>query len=339
MSMTTSSVLIAGLAGAVFMSSHGRELAEQGKHESELWMALDRFASDVAEAQDFFSCADQSVTFEVPDRDGDNVNEMVEYSWSPGGPLQYTYGASGTAVDLTQPLDTLSMRWRSTEPQTTSSSETYDPPGYIFQSHQANWNGDGGFLNSDSGFDNEVTIPETYVTGDLLVAGIVIATEQGDPITANANWTRIFQRNSGNNYSVAVFYTYNPNGSSVTFDWPDKGRSNAVVAHFLAPSTGGYLDQSVVNSGNSNSPTAPATTASEVNSLVVRMLGTRQSSVPEDAANMPDHTTIYFRSGTGSRPAIGMTVQTLPSAGPVAAADFGLTSSQNFTSATLVFAP
>ena len=338
-SLTTSSILVAGISAAVFMSTRGKELADRGKSEAQLWMALDRFTTDVAEAKEFFSCTDQSVTFQVADRDGDNVDELLEYSWTPGGALQYTHGSAGTPIDITQPLDDLTMRWRTSTPQTEDPAESFDPVGqYIYQSHRSRWKGDGGFFNFDSGFDNTVTIPETYMSGDLLVAAITVATAQTDEITANASWNKTFQVEV-NNISFAVFTTYSPSGGSVTFDWPDKGRSYAVVAHFQSPGASGFLDDFATSTGTSNSPAAPAATAAHANSLIVRVLGTRQSSSPEDAANMPDHMPIFFRSGVSSRPLVGMAVRSQVNAGGVPSANFSLGSSQNHVAATLVFAP
>lgn len=338
-SLTTSSILVAGISAAIFMSTRGKELADEGKSESELWMALDRFASDVAEAKEFFTCTDQSVIFEVADRDGDNTDELIEYSWSPGNALQYTYNGAGTPVDVTDPLDTLDMRWRTSPPQEESADSSIDPPGqYLYQSHRAKWVSDGFWILG--GVSNTVTIPETYQAGDLLVAAITTGKRQSGDITTNSSWTKIFQtdRQSGN-FSLAVFYTFAPSGSSVSFSYPTQTESHAVVGHFQSPTSTGFMDDFATNEGNSGSPGAPAALASSPNSLVVRVIGTRQKDVLQESSHISGHMPIYFRSGSNERPTVGIAVQSLATSGTVPAANFNLSGTNHFATGTLVFAP
>jgi prepilin-type N-terminal cleavage/methylation domain-containing protein len=98
LAMIVAGLLMAGMASALVVAGRAADTAT-GDAEAvvDSRQALDRIAADLNHATGFVSHTTTSVTFTVPDRDGNNTAETISYSWSgtAGDPLTREYNNSG----------------------------------------------------------------------------------------------------------------------------------------------------------------------------------------------------------------------------------------------------
>lgn len=333
MSLTTASMLVAGIATSVFLASEGREIAIQSQMgTSQTQAGLDQLRQDLAEAKTFYSRSATGATFTVEDRNGDGSDETLQYNWSTGGALMY-YDPYAGGISITDNLDHFEMTWRSNAPQESASAVTFDPVGqYVFQSFT---NNDGSLLGSTS---LNMSLPNTYQSGDLLVAVVAVDGDQAGSITASSPWTKIGEVNKTSDLSLAAFYCFYPSGN-VNFSWNSWDHCHAVIAHFSAPGTSGSVDGIVVNQGNSSTPEAPTITANHANSLVFRVLAVEQVVILDDSTNFPGHMPLLYRTRALVGPGLAVAYRNFASSGSIPAGNFHLSESKDFCSATVVIHP
>ncbi|MCK4276137.1 MAG: prepilin-type N-terminal cleavage/methylation domain-containing protein [Phycisphaerae bacterium] len=89
-------VLAVALGSTMILSARANEQAVQLVETPNNQGIVKQIASDLQLAGAFTERTDTSVTFTVPDRDGDNIPETISYAWSgiPGDPLVYRYNNS-----------------------------------------------------------------------------------------------------------------------------------------------------------------------------------------------------------------------------------------------------
>lgn len=112
-SMGSATMLIAGLASALFTSSSAMSLdsGSQAKRQQSAEIQADLMA-DLQYALNFSERTANAVTFTVPDRDGDSNPETIRYAWSgtAGDPLTYEYN-NGTAVTLADDVQSFDLSY------------------------------------------------------------------------------------------------------------------------------------------------------------------------------------------------------------------------------------
>ena len=101
MAMGLAAMLMGGLASTIYISS--RALDGAGSAPVQTLSAaetMDDVMADLQYALSFSERTANAVTFQVPDRDGDDSPETIRYSWSgtPGDPLLMEYNGSAPAV-------------------------------------------------------------------------------------------------------------------------------------------------------------------------------------------------------------------------------------------------
>lgn len=90
LAMAVSGILVGAMGAALVTASSALERGEGAVDYDRIAAeALDDLQSDLAEATSFFERTTRTVWFSVPDRDGDDVEEHIRYSWSgnAGDPL------------------------------------------------------------------------------------------------------------------------------------------------------------------------------------------------------------------------------------------------------------
>lgn len=101
-SLTSASILTAGLATSIAISS--RSLTGGGKAVTRAKSAevQANMLADLNQATAFSARTATSVTFTVPDRDADNLDETISYSWTglPSARLTYSYNGSAPTTIL-----------------------------------------------------------------------------------------------------------------------------------------------------------------------------------------------------------------------------------------------
>ena len=101
MAMSAATMLMGGLASTIYISS--RALDSGGSAPVQTFRAaetLDDVMADLQYATSITERTANAVTFDVPDRDGDDMPETIRYSWSgtPGDPLSMEYNGGAAAV-------------------------------------------------------------------------------------------------------------------------------------------------------------------------------------------------------------------------------------------------
>jgi len=100
--MAVMTILMGSLASAILVASKSIEppssTVDSNRQAAE---AANQITEDAAYAINFTERTRKSITFQVPDRDGDNMPETIRYAWSgtSGNPLTYEYNG-GSAVTM-----------------------------------------------------------------------------------------------------------------------------------------------------------------------------------------------------------------------------------------------
>jgi len=144
-SVAIMSVLAVACGSAVVLATRAMDLSVEPIETSCPSEAADRIVADMQTALTFTECADNAVTFTVPDRDGDGLPETLRYAWSgdEGDPLTLTCN-DGQPVVVATDVRTFSLSYlrqtpASATPQVQETEEMAlithdDAPGGTLQS-------------------------------------------------------------------------------------------------------------------------------------------------------------------------------------------------------------
>lgn len=334
-SLTTASMLLAGLMTSVLIANRASELAGARQNSSlRNSAALDRLRSDLAEAAPVLARSATSATLSIGDRNADNNPETIQYRWlGAGTPLQMSSN-TGAWQSLTTDLENFQFAWQSCQPQSIiPTPPTLEPiPSLVFQSRTL-------ASNTLIGRSVSIAVPSTFRTNDLLILATAVTGNQAGSITAPAGWFKAGEETDRDNrVSLAVWFSLAPPGSSVNISWQGLSNCYATLAHFQVNGGLPLLVAGNITDGVSAQPKAPAADALVNNSLVIRVLGATGPLVDAEATNMAGHLPIALRRSLLSDPIIGMTYRH-GSQGSTGLAEFNLPSSARYVTATLVFSP
>ncbi|MGB9625033.1 MAG: PulJ/GspJ family protein [Phycisphaerae bacterium] len=111
--LTITAILLLGTLSAVTLATRampGRGDAVAATLDSAA--ALDMLASDLHYATSYMERSENAVTFQVADRNGDQLPEMIRYAWSgtPGDPLTRTCNG-GQAVRILDQVQEFSLQY------------------------------------------------------------------------------------------------------------------------------------------------------------------------------------------------------------------------------------
>lgn len=105
-------ILIGGLSSSLFIATQSLDVSSGSLAEARTAQEIiARINSDLQSAVSLSELTTTAVTMNVPDRNGDNVPEVIRYSWSgtTSDPLQITY--NGTTSDLAADVQAFSFTW------------------------------------------------------------------------------------------------------------------------------------------------------------------------------------------------------------------------------------
>jgi hypothetical protein len=333
LSLTTASVLILGLASSLAIATKSLSIAsvrESSSFSSE--SAIARLRQDLAEAYPVQSRSATSVSLLTSDRNGDGSLDRIRYQWSgsAGDPLLRSIDA-GPWLEAIRSVEDFRLGWQTQASLPEAAAVPFEPPGAL--QFQASTIGFGTASTSLS-----LSIPETYQTGDLLIA--VLAVDGNAPaVTASSNWTQAAHRVNESEATLSIFYALAPSGNSLRLDWSGSRSHFGTIAHFATPSGTATLVDSQVASGTGQFAEAAAATATLDHALIIRAVAARGTlQLVEDACKMPGHIAITLRRQLLFNPIVGLAYRYSP-AGQVSPENFKLAGSSNYVTATLVFQP
>lgn len=333
LSLTTASILILGIASSIAIASKSLAIAslrQTSAHTTE--SAIARLRQDLAEAKPVQTRSVSSVSLLTSDRGGDGALDRVSYQWSgiAGDPLQMSID-SAPWVNMIGGVEDFQLNWQTHESLLEDSPTPFESPQALqFQASSV------GFGTGASNL--KISLPETYQAGDLLVA--VLAVSGNVPtVTASDNWVQAAHRVNGTQTTLSVFYTLTATSSTLTLNWPGSRSHFGTIAHFSTPAGSATLVAAQSASGSGQFAEAPAATAVQDHSLVIRAVAAQGTlQLVEDACKIPGHIAITLRRQLLNNPIVGMAYRP-NAAGLIPPASFKLADSGNYATATVVFQP
>jgi Tfp pilus assembly protein FimT len=337
--LISSSLLVAGLASALYISSQTLDLDKSPSTQSvSASEVLGELASDLALARSFTERTSTAVTFTVPDRDGDLDPETIRYAWSgtPGDPLTYQYNG-GTASVLADDVQSLNFT-ALTRLLIAPVIESTPINAVVFEEFTET-------KGNNPASSVTVAAPPGLSPGDLLI-GAVSFDGPEYPVTAPAGWNVIDFGNTANRMHFGVWWKIADvaEPGSYTFNWNvnQEEQVYAWIMRFTGHDPGNPIHQFAVGSGSSDTPTTPSVTTTVDNAMILRLGGFDDDDITVDDTGISGHATITMdRSNTGAvnTTSGGAAYVLQPTAGDSGTADFALTSSEEYRTVTIAIAP
>ena len=325
--LTSASVLMLGVASSIYITSRSRDLVSQRSGNTFLsHQGSERLLFDLSAATEIVSYADSDIRFKV--EDGEDGEKTIRYAWNGSGtPLLFS-DTENQWLELSEPLSNFKVTLSDTEPQTVADLESFDPAGqFVFES----------VVYDTLDTPGKMRLPETYVSGDLLLAAVAVEDVSPGTIAELTGWTKVFETENSK-LSLAVFYTFAPSQPYAQLNWEWADDVLCAVSHFRVTSSNPTLTSHSTVTGQSTEPYVAETNTSNDNALIIRLLATTHNSVDDETTNLPEHLPILFRSTSGA-PSLGAAYRTQEQAGYASSSNFHMESSKDYVAATLVFTP
>jgi hypothetical protein len=341
--LVSSSVLVAGLAGALYVSTQALPPVESVSRQSTTSSTvLCDLISDVSTALSFSERTSRALTFTVPDRDGDNLVETVRYAWSgnAGDPLTYQYNG-GTAVTLAEDVQVFNLTALTRELLTEGASAA-TPQEVVLEEFVAT-------KVAGSGANNvAATKPSGTVGGNLLIACVSLDGNALSSLTAPSGWTLIHKGPQGVGTVTQTFGVWwkiatDSEPSTYSFTWTPTEQAYAWVMRFSGHDATNPINAAAAQAGGAilTAP-SPAVTTSVANAMVVRLGASDGIALPVQATSLLLHTYITNdrSSNTSSAACTGTAAYVLqPTIGDSGTSTFIRAASEEYTSVTIAIAP
>lgn len=186
-----------------------------------------------------------------------------------------------------------------------------------------------------------IATPAGTASGDLLLATISLDGDTSFDIPAE--WTLVDQgQSNGNASTLAVFYRIATatEPASHIFTWSGNQEAAGALLRYTGVSTSSPIDAFAVGSGQSTSPTSPATTALSADTRVVRVYGADDDDL--SGSPYPSGTTgrLNIESGGGNgTTSLGVADSTQLGTGGTGTASFTQTGNEQWRAMTIVLGP
>lgn len=184
-----------------------------------------------------------------------------------------------------------------------------------------------------------VPTPGSVAVNDYLVA--VLSTANNENFNTPAGWNLLSSQNNGTDVDLAI-YTRTSNGAepaNYNFSWGSNEEVYAFMMHFTGTSG---VDVFNISTGTSATPTAPSVTTSSANNLILRVAGFDDDDIVINPATViAGHTSITQNesSSTAGNSSGAGAYLTQVGAGASGTANFALTASEQWVTATLALPP
>ncbi len=334
--LVSSSMLVAGLASAIFISSQALDLDSSTSRQSAIASeVLGKLTADLALARSFSERTATAVTFDVPDRDGDLHPETIRYAWSgtPGDSLTYQYNGG---TEITIATDVQSLDLNALTRLTIAPAIVATLPEVVFEEFT-----EAKIASSDTSLT--ITVPSSTSDGDLLIAAMVLdGPLNGLASPAGWNFLDLEESPAGkSHFGVWWKIATAAEGSSYTFTWNSEENAYGWIMRFTGHDPASPIHQFAVNGGNSQTPISPAVTTTIGHTMILRLVGLNHNHITIDDPGLGGHTTITMdQSDTGTDSASGGAAYVLQlSDGDSGTADCSLTRNEAYRTVTIAIAP
>ncbi len=350
-SLASSIILVAGLAGSLYISNKAIDGSSSARESLTASTVLRDLMADVSQASSFSERTPRSITFTVPDRDGDEAPEVIRYAWSGvvGDPLTYQYnGSAAVAVATNVQAFHLSALTREI---TVDSISAPVAPGVVFE----------GFTERAVTNTAQVVInkPPGTSEGDLLIACVV--TDGGTVLSNPTGWNQVdigsnTWNNGTNNLATAVTFgvwwkqATASDSSTSTYQFTRNNTSRKAYGWIMRFT--GHDATNPINASNSarggatttppNSPPSPAVITSVANAMILRLGGFDDPdiTVGNPGAGIGTPITMNYSSNSGSGQCSGGAGYVIQaSAGNSGPSNFTLAGPEEYVTVTIAISP
>lgn len=292
--LLSSGVLVAGLAGALYVSTQAMPTIESNTKKDNLASSvLHDLIADVGTALSFSERTTKAITFTVPDRNGDSLVETIRYAWSgtAGDPLTYQYNG-GTVYTLAEDVQVFNLAALTRE-LLAESSTTIVPTGVVLEETSVT-------KASTNVTSLNVTKPPGTVGGNLLIACISLDGNALSSLSAPSGWTLIHKGpqdvgSIAQTFGVWYKIATDSEPSTFSFTWSPTEEAYAWVMRFS-----GHDPTNPINAAASSSDVSitnlttpsPSVTTSVANAMILRIQAADGIVLPLQTTSLLLHTYI-----------------------------------------------
>ena len=346
-SMVSATLLLAGLASCLFIALRAFDGSSAAAVRSRAAEVQAEMLVDLGEATSFSNRSTDSVTFKVPDRDGDGNEETIAYSWAPGPQeLAYSYNGSPSIVVL-DGVTNFQLGYESRSMPSAVQVPPYDSSqwgarwaqplsGVVFEEF-TEAKRSSGVLNIS------ISKPAGSAEGHLLIAGVATDGYTANSLSAPAGWNLITRRSRSEEVSFGVWWKIAgaSEPSSYQFTWNEEEKAYGWIMRFTGHDSVNPIHAWAEQTSTSNSPPSPAVTTTVTDTMILRLAGFDDDDIVVDDPGLPGHTAITMdesSSGTGTASG-GAGFLGQPLVGDSGASTFSLTASEGAVAVTIAIAP
>jgi hypothetical protein len=338
-SMSLATLLMTGLASALFLA--GRTFDAGGStavQQADAAQVLGDILADVNQALSFSRRTANELIFTVPNRDGDDTPDTIQYSWSgtAGDALTFKFNSSPTET-LIGDVHQFDLSYL-TRTVTGDGSGGGGTPGVVtFESFAE------GKRNAN-GTNVSVSLPAGTMAGNLLIAAVATDGNTSTSLSAPAGWTPITIDRRGSAVTLGVWWkiAVPSEPGSYNFTWSGKQKAYAWVMRMSGHDPVNPINAwSKAGQGNNAAPTSPSVDATVDNAMILRIGAFDDDDINLDDPGLAGHTPITTdesNNGNGSASGgAGYVMQT--TAGPSGTSNFTLTANEQSRKVTIAIAP
>jgi len=328
-SSSIGAILVAGLSGSLYIASQSfdRNLAVDDQASAQELLA--QMMRDLHQANRFSERTTTAVTFTVPDRTGNGIQETIRYSWggAAGDPLTYEYNGSAVVV-LARSVQNFDLSYL------TRSMEAA-PVGIVVEEFTE------AAVASDASSINVSTPPWTSA-GDLLIAAVVTDGNTSSTLVGSG-WTVISVADRDNEVTLGVWWKIAGSSEPVSqqFAWTGSEQAYGWITRITGHNPTSPIHAFSEEEGTESSPESPSVNTSANNSLIIRIGGFDNDDITWGQSGLVGHTTLTMnKSGTGNSSCSGgegTMLQSLP--GDSGTSTFQLSESEEYCSVTIAIEP
>jgi hypothetical protein len=342
--LLSSGVLVAGLAGALYLSTQAIPPIENiTKKNTRAATVLYDLMSDIGMALSFSERTTKAITFTVPDRNGDNLVETIRYAWSgtAGDPLTYQYNG-GPAINMAEDVRVFNLAALTRELHAETITAVI-PTEIRMEEFIATKS-----LPATSNVTSlAVTKPTGAISGNLLIACVSLDGNALSSLSAPAGWTLIHKGPQGvspieQTFGVWYKIATATEPANYTFTWSPAEQAYAWIMRFSGHDATTPIHASAAQSGKAITAPSPAVMTSIPNTMIVRLGASDGITLPVQATSLLLHTYITNdrSSNTSSMACTGTAAYVMqPEAGSSGASSLIRTSIAGYTSVTIAIAP
>jgi hypothetical protein len=182
-----------------------------------------------------------------------------------------------------------------------------------------------------------MTTPTSTQSGDLLIATVV--TDGDVTVSTPSGWTSIDQGQSDSDAStLGVWYRVadGTESTTYTFTWTGDQEAAGSISRYIGVDTSDPIDGSDSDTGTSTTPTAPSVTASNANSVVLRIFGSDGSETSTEPTGTTERFGLTSSATAGDATTTSGADAVQAAAGGSGTASFTLGASQEWRALTVV---